>query len=497
MSTKPQLNFWQIWNMSFGFLGIQFGWGLQMGNMSAIYKFLGVQPDEVAFLWLAAPLTGLIVQPIIGALSDRTWTRLGRRKPYFLIGAILSSLALVAMPNSSVWWMAAGLLWVLDASINISMEPFRAFVADMLPERQRTRGFAMQSVFIGLGAVLASFLPIFLTNVLGIKGSDGGAIPIQVKISFYVGAFAFIGAVLWTVLSTKEYPPEDLEAFKAEKAKTGGLAGGFMEVIEAIGNMPKNMRRLSLVQFFTWLGLFLMWIYFFDVVAFNVFQAKDYPTEFTYYYNGAKAENFSKEYFDNPSAYLPAEQQHYILERYANMDALKGTVDAEFHSQEEFLSTYFDNNEKLSSALNWANMSFGWYSIITFFFGFALPWIARQFSRKWTHLLCLTAGGLGLISVMFIHTPWMLLIAMTGVGIAWTSILSLPYSLLSTSIPENKMGVYMGIFNFFIVLPEIISALFFGYFLNHVLSGQKVYAVAIGGACMILAGILTLRVKED
>src|SRR6516225_5243623 len=261
---KPRLSFWQIWNMSFGFLGIQFGWGLQMANMSPIYKYLGASDSAIPMLWLAAPLTGFIVQPIIGAMSDRTWGPLGRRRPYFLVGAILSSLALVLMPNCSALWMAAGLLWVLDACINISMEPFRAFVADKLPEEQRGSGFAMQSFFIGVGAVIADMLPWMLKNWFHVSNETGEAnvIPPNVRIAFYLGAAAFLGAVLWTIFSTKEYPPEDLEAFRRQKAERAGLGATLSEVVSALKTMPSTMKRLAVVQFFSWLGLFCMWLHF-------------------------------------------------------------------------------------------------------------------------------------------------------------------------------------------------------------------------------------------
>src|SRR5579862_1818813 len=264
MTDKKPLNFWQIWNMSFGFLGIQFGWALQMANMSSIYEYLGASADQIPILWLAAPLTGLIVQPIIGHSSDRTWNRLGRRRPYFLTGAILSSLALIAMPRVSALWMAAGLLWILDASINISMEPFRAFVADLLPEEQRTRGFAMQSLFIGLGAVIASALPYVLTNWLhvGATGTGAHVIPASVRFSFYAGAVVFFGAVLWTIFTTKEYPPPDLAAFRKAKSESKGLAANAREIFQSVAAVPVTMRQLSLVQICTWLGLFCMWLYF-------------------------------------------------------------------------------------------------------------------------------------------------------------------------------------------------------------------------------------------
>ena len=272
---KPRLNFWQIWNMSFGFFGIQFGWVLQMSNMGPIYEYLGKTPKEIPLLFLAAPLTGLIVQPIIGYMSDRTWhPRWGRRRPYFFIGAILSSIALLLMPNSGVWWMAAGLLWILDSSINISMEPFRAFVADKLPENQRTRGFAMQSFFIGGGSVIAAALPWLMTHVFYVQNADSsGAIPNSIKFSFYIGSFAFFFAVLYTVLTTKEYPPTDISAFQKAKETNKGFGAGFKEIISSVRHMPKRMQQLALVQFFTWPGLFLMWFYYSSAVGFNIFGA--------------------------------------------------------------------------------------------------------------------------------------------------------------------------------------------------------------------------------
>ena len=428
---KPRLSFWQIWNMSFGFLGIQFGWGLQMANMSAIYEYLGARPEEIPMLWLAAPLTGLIVQPVIGSMSDRTWGRLGRRRPYFLVGAILSSLGLVAMPNSAALWMAAGLLWVLDASINISMEPFRAFVADLLPEEQRTHGFAMQSLFIGLGAVVASALPWLLTNVFGVAGGGGGnAIPLTVRLSFYVGAVAFFSAVLWTIVTTREYPPADMEAFRARKARGAGIAGGAREILSAIGEMPPTMRRLAPVQMATWLGLFCMWLYFPVAVARNVFGAPDERS--------------------------PLYQQ----------------------------------------GVEWAGLCFAMYSAVCFVFSFALPRIADRLGRRATHSLCLTAGALGLLSVAVIEAPWVLLLSMIGVGIAWASTLSMPYAMLAGSLPPERTGLYMGIFNFFIVIPEILASLFFGWIMLHLLGNDRLTAVIAGGAFLLLAAALVHRVRE-
>jgi maltose/moltooligosaccharide transporter len=427
---KPRLRFWQIWNMSFGFLGIQFGWGLQMANMSAIYEYLGARPEAIPMLWLAAPLTGLVIQPVIGSMSDRTWGPLGRRRPYFLVGALLSSVALVLMPNASALWMAAGLLWILDASINVSMEPFRAFVADLLPDEQRTGGFAMQSLFIGLGAVVASALPWMMTNLFGIAtGSESGdAIPLAVKLSFYVGAAAFFLAVVWTIVTTKEYPPEDMEAFRARKARGGGFVGGAREIFSAIREMPKTMRQLAPVQMFTWLGLFCMWLYFPVAVARNVFGAPDERS--------------------------PLYQQ----------------------------------------GVEWAGLCFAVYSAVTFVFAFFLPSLADRFGRRRTHALCLCLGAAGLISVTVIEAPWLLLLSMVGVGIAWASTVAMPYAMLSGSLPAERMGVYMGIFNFFIVLPEILASLFFGWVMLHLLDNNRLAAVVAGGAFLLVAAALVLRV---
>ncbi len=429
---KSSRSFWQIWNMSFGFLGIQFGWGLQMANMSAIYEYLGAKADQIPILWLAAPLTGLIVQPIIGHASDRTWNRLGRRRPYFLAGAILSSLALIAMPNSSALWMAAGLLWILDASINISMEPFRAFVADLVPENQRNRGFAMQSMFIGAGAVVASVMPYLLTNVFDVTSgtSTENVIPLTVKISFCVGAAVFFGAVLWTILTTKENPPQDLEAFRRMKSEKRSVGANAREILDAISAMPVTMRQLAPVQLCTWLGLFCMWLYFPVAVARNVFGAPD--TTSPLYKEGVE----------------------------------------------------------------WAGVCFAVYSGVCCAYSFILPAIARKFGRKTTHSLSLICGGVGLLSVSFIHNQWLLLLTMVGVGIAWASTLAMPYSVLAGSLPPDKTGVYMGIFNFFIVIPEILASLFFGWVMQHLLDNNRLAAVIVGGVFMIIAAVLMQRVID-
>ncbi|MGA2137100.1 MAG: MFS transporter [Bryobacteraceae bacterium] len=427
MTDKPRLDFWQIWNMSFGFLGIQFGWGLQMANMSAIYEYLGARADQIPILWLAAPLTGLIVQPIIGHASDRTWNRLGRRRPYFLTGALLSSAALILMPRVSVLWMAAGLLWILDASINISMEPFRAFVADMLPEDQRTRGFAMQSLFIGLGAVVASVLPGFLMKHVAM---DSGRIPLPVRLSFYLGAAAFFGAVMYTIATTREYPPADLDAFRRMKAQKRGLAENAREILESIGGMPETMKQLAWVQIATWLGLFCMWLYFPVAVAHNVFGA------------------------DDPHSAIYTE------------------------------------------GVAWGGYCFAMYSAVCFVWSFVMPALAGRLGRKMTHSLCLLCGAAGLMSVAVIHNKWLLFGSMVGVGIAWASTLAMPYAILAGSLPAEKTGIYMGIFNFFIVTPEIVASLGFGWVMAHLLGNNRLLAVVAGGVFFVVAAALMQRVRD-
>lgn len=428
---KPRMSFLQIWNMSFGFFGIQFGWGLQMANMSAIYEYLGAEQSDIAWLWIAAPITGLLVQPIVGYYSDRTWNWLGRRRPYFLAGAVLSTLALIAMPNASAVWMAAGLLWILDASINITMEPFRAFVGDMLPREQRTSGFAMQSLLIGLGAVLSSGLPFILTNVFSVAGETGaGIIPAPVQIAFYVGSAVFLSAVLYTILTTKEYPPSDIAEFQRLKAESAGFGNAFTQIVRGIGSMPKAMRQLALVQFFTWFALFCMWIYFVPAVATKIFGG------------------------------VPGSPE------------------------------YQRGNE-------WGGVCFSVYNGVAFVFAFVLLAIARRFSPRVIHRIALVAGGAGLILAAVVQEQYALLFSMTLVGIAWASILSMPYAMLSNAIPASKMGFYMGVFNFFIVLPQILASAGLGLLMESVLGDNPMNAVLLGGGSMVLAGLLVTLVSKE
>ncbi len=472
---KPPLSFWQIWNMSFGFLGIQFGFGLQLANMSAIYAKLGAEPSKIPILWLAAPLTGLLVQPIIGSMSDRTWNRLGRRRPYFLVGAILSSVALFFMPDAPALWVAATMLWILDASINISMEPFRAFVADKLPPAQRTTGFVMQSFFIGIGAAVANALPAIF-EALGVTGNAANGVPLTVQYAFKLGALVFLLAVLWTVFTSKEYPPEDMEKFRAAKRNRkpfhiapkalvigavvglilgvcrgtlvdehltiihilagAGIGGAIAlvlsgpEVSSAMRQMPKTMKQLAVVQFFTWMGLFCMWMFFSLATAQQVF----------------------------------------------------GTLDP--HTPEFDQGTAF------------GGQTFAWYSIVCFLVAFALPPLARATSRRTVHSICLVAGGIGLLSTGFIHDRILWQCTMFGVGLAWASILSMPYAMLSGALPAARMGVYMGIFNFFIVIPEILASLALEPVVGHLFDNDPVKVVMLGGACLVIAAICTQFVQD-
>jgi maltose/moltooligosaccharide transporter len=415
--------------MSFGFLGIQFGWGLQMANMSPIYKYLGADESSLPYLWLAGPLTGLIVQPVVGAMSDRTWTRLGRRRPFFLAGAIIASVCLLLMPNSSAVWMAASLLWIMDASINITMEPFRAFVGDKLLEEQRTFGFVMQSFFIGIGSTLANALPYILT-FLGVVGVMRSGIPYSTLIAFIVGAAAFLGAVLWTVWTTDEFPPEDIESFRKKNAE-GSIVGNIVkEIGEAFRDMPATMKQLAVVQFFTWFALPFMWQFYGLTVARHVFGAAD------------------------------------------------------------------DKSELFKQGTEWGGVCFAVYNLVCFLVAFAIPPLATRIGRKGVHILCLACGGLGLISTYFASGPYFLWIGMLGVGIAWASILSMPYVILAGAIKAERMGVYIGVFNLFIVIPQVVQSFLTPQIYKSVLADNPLNAVMLGGASMLVAAMSVLIVRD-
>lgn len=429
---KPKaLTFWQLWNMSFGFLGIQFGWGLQMANTSAIFEYLGADAHQIPILWLAAPLTGLIVQPIIGNLSDNTWGPLGRRRPYFLVGAIFSSIALVLMPNSPNLWIAAGLLWLLDTSANVSMEPFRAFVGDLVPANQRTRGFAMQSLLIGLGAITASALPWVLSHGLHLTSKiHRHSVPPSVELSFYVGAIAFFSTVLWTVVTTDEHPPKDMQAFRRQQEERLGVISTVQEVFKALRDMPTTMRQLAWVQCFSWLGMYCMFLYFPPAIAHNIFGAIDEGTRL-----------------------------------------------------------YTDGVE-------WAGLCIAAYNAVCVGFSFVLPKLSKLTSRKLAHMICLLCGAVGLISLHIVPNQYWVLLSMVGVGIAWASLLAMPYAILVGSLPPKKSGIYMGIFNFFIVLPEVAASLGLGWVMVNLLHDNRLTAVELGGVFMAIAALLTLRVED-
>jgi maltose/moltooligosaccharide transporter len=429
---KPRLSFWQLWNMSFGFFGIQFGFALQNANTSRIFSTLGAKPDDLPLFWLAAPVTGLLVQPIIGYLSDNTWHPVwGRRRPFFFAGAVLASIALFLMPNSAVLWAAVAVLWMMDAAINISMEPFRAFVGDKLDASQQTAGFAMQTFFIGCGAVIASLLPTIFSDIFGVSNVPvDGMVPDTVRYSFYIGGLVFLLSVMWTVFTAKELPPEDLEKFNAERKHARNLGVALREIVGGFTKMPRTMVQLAFVQFFTWIALFAMWIYTGTAVAENVF----------------------------------------------------GTTDAQ--------------SAAYQAAGNWVGIMFGVYNGVSALAAFILPVFARATSRKFVHTTCLIIGGVSLASIFMITQKQLLIIPMIGVGIAWASILTMPYAILAGALPARRMGYFMGLFNFFVVIPQIVSGLLLGWMTTHMFGGHTVKTLMLGGACMIVAGILTLFVTD-
>ena len=431
---KKKLSFWQIWNMSFGFLGIQFGFALQGGFMSRIFQTLGAEKDAIPFLWIAAPLTGLLVQPIVGYLSDRTWhPRFGRRKPFFFFGAVMSTIALFFAPYSSALWMAAGALWILDASINISMEPFRALVADKLPESQRSFGFVVQTLIIGIGTWVASNLPWLMTELGASNTAAAGVVPDSVKYAFGIGAFVLFTSILFTILKTEEYPPEDLDAFEREKESKKGFFTGMKEVFQLIVTMPTVMKQLGLVQFFSWFAFFTMWSFATPAITEHVFGATD-------------------------------------------------TSSAAYNTAADRVGNYL-----------------GTYGLVSMFFALILSFVASKvkINRKLLHLVSLVAGGLGFILIYYVSEPWMLHICFALVGIAWASILSMPYAMLSGSVESNKMGTYMGIFNMFIVIPQIVAALGGVNFLYKLLFGEAVInTMLLAGTLLIVAGLCNLLITD-
>lgn len=438
--SKPRLSLGQIFNMSVGFLGIQFGFALQNGNASRILQGFGANVEELPNFWLVAPIIGLIVQPIIGHYSDRTWTRLGRRRPYFLAGAICACIALCLMPNAGFLagaiaplWIGAGMLMIMDASFNVSMEPFRALVADKLPNEQSTLGFSIQTFLIGVGAVVGSWMPYIMANWFDIPNTaPEGQVAPNVILSFYVGAVVFITAILWTVFSTSEYSPEEVASFHEEGEAHEEGTGSFFDIFKDIVSMPKTMRQLGLVQFCSWFGLFSMWVFTTPAVARHVY--------------GCAIDDSSSQAYQNAGDYV-------------------GTI-------------------------------FGTYNLVATLYALIIPMIAKRVGRKKTHAISLVCGAIGLISIYFVKTPVMLHLSMIGVGIAWASILAMPYAILAGSIPLRKMGVYMGIFNFFITIPQIFSGLFNRPLVKYAFGQEAIYALVMAGVLFLIGAVAVLFVKD-
>ena len=460
---KRKLNFWQIWNMSFGFLGIQFGFALQGGFMSRIFQTLGAEVDDIPGLWIAAPLTGLVVQPIIGYLSDNTWSpKFGRRKPYFLIGAILASITLFFMPHSPALWIAAGLLWVLDSSINISMEPFRALVADKLPESQRSNGFVVQTLIIGIGTWIASNLP-WLVNKLGVSNeASAGVVPQSVVVAFSIGAFVFITSIVYTLLTTKEDPPENLEEFLSEKKESRFIS----DLLASLKDMPSTMKKLGLIQFFSWFAFFTMWSLSMPALTEHVFNApkpdvKEYAQLNT---EGEVLKNDKKEpIFLN----LEKEQEYKAKDKVYN------------------------------DAADLVGSSTGVYGLSSMAFALLLSFytMKNKINRKLIHMASLILGGLGFI-YMFYATPSTLMYSFILIGFSWGSILSMPYAMLSSSVNPKKMGMMMGLFNMFIVIPQIIAALGGINFLYKLIGSEHINAMLLAGISLIIAGLCNLFIKD-
>ncbi|TVQ89681.1 MAG: MFS transporter [Bacteroidetes bacterium] len=577
MKTRPRLSFWQIWNMSFGFLGIQFGFALQNANVSRIFETLGAQVEAIPILWIAAPVTGLIVQPIVGYMSDNTWTRLGRRRPYFLFGAIGASVALVLLPNAPLLWIAVGIFWILGASIDMCMEPFRAFVGDMLPPEQRNRGFAMQSFFIGTGSIIASILPWFLTNVLSVANiSPDGKVPPSVTISFLIGGAVLLGAILVTVTRTREYTPEQLKEFEelekgAERVKEDHksseilpyhkfsnpsfywiilgavitflvqrydfiradlyilgigfmlfgiiqfIAGrliknnktdnGFVVVLNDLYRMPKTMGQLAVVQFFSWVGLFTLWTFatpgitshHYDMKLSNddvmtLIQATDQVglTDNEELIERAQAIRNDLDFYveqiqEGKSEIVISMRVVRFFQRFRDELMVPSSIQGELLSIEE----------EYNRGANWVGFTFAIYNGIAALFAFLIPYLARWTNRRYTHAMALTMGSLGYLSILIVPHPLWIAASMIGVGIAWASILAMPYAILTGSLPSHKMGTYMGLFNIFIVMPQIVAASVLGSFISIVAKGQPIFGLVFGGVSLFIGAIMMIFVVHD
>ncbi len=495
---KPALSFWQIWNMSFGFLGIQFGFALQNANVSRIFETLGASIDEIPILWIAAPVTGLIIQPIIGHMSDNTWNRLGRRRPFFLTGAILASVSLLIMPNSPFLWIAAGMLWIMDASINVSMEPFRAFVGDMLPAEQRTIGFSMQSFFIGTGAVVASGLPWVMTNVFGISNTaPEGQIPPSVKFAFYIGGAVFLLAVLWTVFRSKEYSPEEMEKFadaaeKDEKAPKYDETPVKEEKLFRNGLLWSALGLLLFLIFYFFiymdygLGVFFGGIFLFGLLQIFVGSlTKSGKTE-----NGVVTVINDLYKMPKTMAQLAFVQFFSWFALFAMWIYTTSAVTLHIYGTSDTTSALYNEGA------DWVGILMAVYNGFAAIMAFAIMWIAKKTSRKTVHMISLLFGAAGLASFYVITDPVLLLISELGIGMAWASILAMPYAILTGSLPQHKLGVYMGIFNFFIVIPQITAAAILGFFVRTVFGGEAIYALLLGALSMIVAAVM-MRFVDD
>ncbi len=497
---KPRLSFWEIWNMSFGFLGIQFGFALQNANTSRIFETLGADVESIPILWIAAPMTGLLVQPIIGYWSDKTWSpKWGRRRPFFLVGAILSSIALCFMPNSAALWMAAGTLWLMDASINVTMEPFRAFVGDNLPSEQRTTGFATQSFFIGVGGVVASALPYMLTNWAGMSNTaEEGVIPDSVLWSFYLGAAIFLTAVLWTVFKSKEYSPEELASFgnvsehgneKVEMSAISQKARSRKQQATGLTTVVLGAVLTALIYFYELqketllLGILVMIMGVFWLISSAMIKNGNFQGAFT---------TIMTDLLE-----MPKTMKQLASVQFFSWFALFAMW---IYTTAALTSHVYGTTDTTSTAYNegadWVGICFAVYSGVAALAAFLLPVLAKKISRRATHALCLTLGGLGLISVYFFSDPNQLLLSMVGIGIAWASILSMPYAMLAGVLPADKMGYYMGVFNFFIVIPQLVAATILGAIVGNIFGGASIFALIIGGVSMIIAGLLSLRVDD-
>jgi maltose/moltooligosaccharide transporter len=496
---KPRLSFWEVWNMSFGFLGIQFGFALQNANVSRIFETLGASVEDIPILWIAAPVTGLLVQPVVGYFSDRTWNRLGRRRPYFLGGAILASVALILMPNSPALWVAAGMLWIMDASINISMEPFRAFVGDNLPSEQRTTGFAMQSFFIGTGAVVASALPWVLTEQFGVSNeAPRGVIPDSVRLSFYLGAAVFLLAVLWTVIRSREYSPEEMASFEDHQELEASVREPRTEEEHARQGSRQIRLGTILLALGAVLSLWLAWREIYQVLVLTGglgFVGVLLIVSGGMQRTGRYGHGFVT--ILNDLQDMPRTMKQLAWVQFFSWFALfamwiytTAAVTSHIYGTADTTSALYNEGA------NWVGVCFGAYNGVAAVVAFGIPVLARRTSRKIAHAVCLVAGALGLLSVFVISDPLYLLGSMVGVGIAWASILSMPYAILTGSLPPSKMGYYMGVFNFFIVIPQIVAAALLGFFVGRFFGGEAIFALLLGGASLVLAALLTLAVED-